>query len=40
MLRRVPSRTTASISDMELGVAAVLLLVTVILTAIVVPALG
>lgn len=40
MLRREPSPTTTSISDWELGVAAVLLLVTVILTAIVVPVLG
>jgi hypothetical protein len=40
MLRREPSPERATISDMELGVAAVLLLVTVFLTAIVVPALG
>ena len=36
MLRREPSRTTAT-PDWELGVAAVLLLVVVVLTAIVVP---
>ena len=40
MLHREPSRTTTSISDWELGVAAVLLLVTIFLTAIVVPAFG
>jgi hypothetical protein len=36
MLRRDPSRTTA-ISDWELGIAAVLLLVAVVLTTLVVP---
>ncbi len=39
MLRREPSRTT-SVSDWELGVAAVLLLLAVVLTTIFVPALG
>jgi hypothetical protein len=37
MLRREPSRTTHT-SDLELGVAAVLLLITMVLTAVVVPA--
>jgi hypothetical protein len=36
MLRRDPSRTT-TISDWELGIAAVLLLVAVVLTTLVVP---
>lgn len=39
MLRREPSRTT-HISDLELGIAAVLLLAAVVLTALVVPAVG
>lgn len=37
MLRREPSREPATISDRELGIAAMLLLVVVVLTAIVVP---
>jgi hypothetical protein len=37
MLRREPSRQPATISDRELGIAAMLLLVVVVLTAIVVP---
>ena len=37
MLRREPRRTTLT-SDLELGIAAVLLLVAVVLTALVVPA--
>jgi hypothetical protein len=40
MLRRDPSHDPAVISDRELGLAAVLLLVTVVLTAIIVPALA
>lgn len=39
MLRREPSPVT-TISDWELGIAAVLLLIVVLLTAIVVPAFG
>jgi hypothetical protein len=37
MLRREPSSDPATISDRELGLAAMLLLVVVVLTAIVVP---
>jgi len=37
MLRREPSRAT-TVSDWELGVAAVLLLVAIVLTALIVPA--
>ena len=40
MLRREPSPERATIPDVELGLAAILLLITVFLTAIVVPALG
>lgn len=40
MLRREPTRDRTTISDVELGIAAVLLLFAVFLTAIVVPALG
>ena len=40
MLRRDPSHDPAVVSDRELGLAAVLLLLTVVLTAIVVPVLG
>ena len=36
MLRREPSRAT-TVSDWELGVAAVLLLITVVLTTLIVP---
>jgi hypothetical protein len=38
MLRREPTPDIPSISDRELGIAALLLLVTVVLTALVVPA--
>lgn len=38
MLRREPTSDPATISDRELGIAAMLLLVAVVLTAIVVPA--
>jgi hypothetical protein len=37
MLRREPSQDPATISDRELGVAAMLLLLVVVLTALVVP---
>ena len=40
MLRREPGRNPATISDRELGIAAFLLLVAVVLTALVVPALA
>lgn len=40
MLRRDSSQDPAVVSDRELGLAALLLLVTVVLTALVVPALG
>lgn len=40
MLRREPTHDRATVSDLELGLAAVLLLLTVFLTAIIVPALG
>jgi hypothetical protein len=40
MLRREPSPERATVSDLELGVAAMVLLITVFLTAIIVPALG
>jgi hypothetical protein len=40
MLRREPTRDPATISDRELGIAAMLLLVAVVLTAIVVPAMA
>ena len=38
MLRHEPRQDPTSISDRELGVAAMLLLVTVVLTALIVPA--
>ena len=37
MLRREPSRATTTVSDWELGIAAILLLVAVVLTTLVVP---
>jgi hypothetical protein len=40
MLRRGPSHHPASISDRELGIAAILLLFAVVLTTILVPLLG
>lgn len=40
MLRREPRHDPAAISDRELGIAALLLLVAVVLTAIVVPGIG
>ena len=40
MLRREPSPERATVSDVELGLAAILLLITVFLTAILVPVLG
>ena len=40
MLRREPRPDTAIISDRELGIAAMLLLVAVVLTALIVPALA
>jgi hypothetical protein len=40
MLRRDPSHDPAAVSDRELGLAALLLLLTVVLTAIIVPALA
>jgi hypothetical protein len=40
MLRREPSDDPTVVSDRELGLAALLLLLTVVLTAIVVPALA
>jgi hypothetical protein len=40
MLRRHPSHDPATISDRELGIAAMLLLVAVVLTTILVPLLG
>lgn len=40
MLRRTPHRHTTTVSDLELGIAALLLLVAVVLTALVVPALA
>jgi hypothetical protein len=40
MLRRDPSHDPAVVSDRELGLAALLLLVTIVLTALVVPALA
>ena len=40
MLRHEPTPERATVSDLELGVAAVLLLFTIFLTAIFVPALG
>jgi hypothetical protein len=40
MLRRDPSPERATVPDVELGLAAILLLLAVFLTAIVVPALG
>jgi len=40
MLRREPSNDPAAVSDRELGLAALLLLLTVVLTAIVVPVLA
>ena len=40
MIRRAPTRDAGSVSDRELGVAALLLLVAVVLTVIIVPAIG
>ena len=40
MLRREPSADHATVSDRELGIAAMLLLAVVVLTAIVVPAIA
>lgn len=40
MLRPDPHHGTATVSDRELGIAAMLLLVAVVLTALIVPALG
>lgn len=40
MLRREPTKDAATVSDRELGIAALLLLVTVVLTALVVPAIA
>ena len=40
MLRRDPSHDPAVVSDRELGLAALLLLLTIVLTALVVPALA
>jgi hypothetical protein len=40
MLRREPSPERVTVPDVELGLAAILLLITVFLTAIVVPLLG
>ena len=38
MIRHEPSRTTTTVSDWELGLAAVLLLIAVVIAAILVPA--
>lgn len=40
MIRRAPTQGTGSVSDRELGIAALLLLVAVVLTVIIVPAIG
>lgn len=40
MLRHQPTSDRRTVSDLELGIAAILLIFTVFLTAIVVPALG
>jgi hypothetical protein len=40
MLRHQPSREPATVSDRELGVAAMLLLLLVVLTALVIPAIA
>jgi hypothetical protein len=40
MLRHEPRQDAANVSDRELGIAALLLLVTVVLTALIVPAIA